>query len=49
MIKPMIEDITKEFMIHIPNKPQRKDRAGIPGVPADWGIGEPGLFFEWEM
>ena len=26
---------------HIPNKPQPdKDRAGFPGFPADWGIGE---------
>lgn len=42
MIKSMIEDITKEFMIHIPDKPQRTDRAGIPGVPVDRGIEEQG-------
>ena len=33
-------------LFHIPNKPQRADRAGIPGVPADWGIGEQGEAIE---
>lgn len=42
MIKSMIEDITKVFMMHIPNKPQRAGMAGISGITADRGIGEQG-------
>lgn len=32
----------RQQRLHIPNKPQRTDRAGIPGVPADSEIGEQG-------